>query len=490
MTDQFATVTVTIPSGSTTYDVTDVGITETWSAAFGIYQSHATDDTDVSGLIQGTCSIINSSFGQAVGVDRSMCAHGRNSALSAPDYNDWASYPDSAPTIIVADPTSTAITGTLLFEATSSAISGGFRLTISTSTADIKFRFILFAGLTGAANGFFGGAATSGTEDTPTGAGAGRFEPDVVLLHGSKLGSVSTNTSDADVSLGFCINDGSQTQAYGGVVWRDVDEPSAAVGRVGTAGCAGGSTSGSFVDLVISGFSSTGFTWTKATSAGLNTAYLALKFSSDFMVAGVAQALTSSAGSQTISGYGFGPQVAIGFSCLLTSANATLSNSTAGGAGLFISGTDSSRACTVHGEVGKTVGIPNASFNCHSRSEDVALLTYSHTGTVSQRATWSGVTADGFTLNFSTATAGYLVAFGLSFMPPPQAVNEEEDISDSTLLVPGWFLIQGEEEDITDGFVGFTNNVTGTEGPLGFTYFPGAERGTTIYGHAEEGLTL
>ena len=82
-----------------------------------------------------------------------------------------------------------------------------------------------------------------------------------------------------------------------------------------------------------------------------------------------------------------------------------------------------------------------------------------------------------------------MVVLGLSFVTSQSlVVDDTEGIADSVGF--STFLGVSDTVAITDSVSAFSNNVTITEGPAGWTYQAVTERGCSYQGGAESGVVL
>lgn len=410
MADQWAVVTKTV-TGTGLVDFTDPSITEDFSAALFLISGFPDDDTDNSGLLMGIGAVHSSALA-ASNDGRCVTVQGNNASLTAPDYNTVMDLADgSGHAIKVASAANNADTDVLADY--DSDVAGGVRLNFTTFDATalpsgIKITALIFAGLDAAQVGL-----VSVTENF----GISPFKrPNVVITFTAQ--QANPNARDATICLGFAVDDGSDTQVSAAVRFVDTNEPTEDDGHVSTTRAAVGYRRGSDPagNWEIA-FTSTGFTAVQ-TAPVIASGFLALKFSGPTRFSCIAAPIAGSTGRQNFPGFGFRPGLAIGMSTLMGSTGTDLGGALTGAAGLFVTGDVGSRAITGHAEDGKTNAAAGP-FNTETRMEDVALLTYDDVGAIAQRATWDGGSLDGFDLNFSVATAGYLVALGIQAIPSP-----------------------------------------------------------------------
>lgn len=501
MADQIAIVTFTTPGTAGTFPVTDSSITEAFKAAIFIWSGSDDDSADnvhhLAGV--GACTT-RASAGVAANRHHHLTVQGNNNALNAPDYNKHI---QSAACIRVLDGTNANTTRILA--GFSAAISGGVELNFTTvdATNPVKVTAILFAGL---ADASIRRVTSSLTATVNEDVGESPFyTPDVLVWFG--VGGAGADTADAATTLGFTVRRTPIQQASACSDLDDTTEASNADGEVATASSIiGHSATRVMSRIAVSAFDASGFDFAGDNgAANIGAQYLALKFSGNFRASCAAMALPSSTGEASFNDFGFTPGLVFGMSTVLATADSTTDGATAGASGFFVTGSYGSRALTVHGQAGLSgTGI---SFNCHHRAEDVGLLTYEHTGTVAQRATWAGPSgAGGFILDFSVATTGYMVALGIQLglsesdteeisdqavFAAATALAETEEITDSVVLSGTATIVVLETEEIADFVVLDAEAMSHEEGtPYGWTFAGGAERGGTFQGGAVAGTVL
>jgi len=410
MVDQIAVVTFTTPASgdAALFDVTHPSITGAFSCALFIYAGSTTDSTDVAnGLLgMGACSVEGT--GDA-GKNHSYCAQGSNASLNVPDYNTSRF---NSRCIHVVDGTN--VNTTVVLAKFDSAISGGVRLNFTTRTIQVKVTAILFSiPHSGIARPSASASSNEDVGDSPF------FRPSCLIAFGGG-GADGTDSTDAEINIGFAIDAGGVPQVSSFVDLDDATEPSDADGEVTTAfAWASMFTTRTAARATVSSFDSQGYTWGPDSVTTLQAMVLALQFGSAVRIACASMAVSGSTGPQAFNAFGFTPDIVIGQSTLIAASATPTDGPTAAATGLFVTGRYGSRAYTFHGEEGKTNGAA-APFNTHHRQEDVAVLTYNHTGGIAQRATWIGASGSGgFVLDFSVATAGFLTAIGIQIIPNP-----------------------------------------------------------------------
>lgn len=411
MADQIAVVTVTTPSAAGTLDVTDPSITEPFSAAIVIFTRETSDGTDNAHVVLGV-GFVDADDPGAKSEEQAMCMRADNDARTTPDTG--TDHDNNLCINALPGPAGASV----ITAEYSASIAGGVRLnfpTVAAGPVQTKCTVILFAGLARASTG--SGTSSVGGVAAPVGSPT-TFEPHVVLFLNSN-NAVNTLQNDAIPNLGVAVNTSPIEQVASFQSWDDATEPTDSDGYLRDdapiAHFAGAITRA--MEWASIAFTSTGFTAT-STAASPDFHYLALRFSGNVRFAARHLTVTGSTGVQTFP-LDFTPDLVFGMSSLLTSTNTLVDGATASAMGYFVTGRYGSRAYTAHVEEGKT-NVAAASFNAHTRQEDVAVLTYEHAGTIAQRATWLGATGSGgFALDFSTATAGTLTVLAIQLVPNP-----------------------------------------------------------------------
>ena len=504
MTDQVAVVNFTI-TASGTFSITDPSITETFSAAILIYTASTSDGSDNAHAIMGIGFVAPDTTPTTE--EEGACFHAQNGQNTAP--NTATRHVNTA-AISIGDPTVNTAATEVVRVVYSANVSGGVQLNATTFTGafNVKGVAILFAGLTRA---YTDGCTASTIGAAESVGGATQFQPDLVIFVASD-GAVNTNQNDAVPNIGFALNKTGIPQVSSYQNWDDATEPSDSDGYIRSANAythdsAGLRSSGALSGVehsTVTAFTATGFSHTS--SAGSPDAhYLALKFSGAIRMACANMTTSGSTGNQDFTAFGFVPDLVLGMSTLLTSLD-TLTDP-ANSMGYFATGSHGSRAATIHTEEGLTLAGAVVA-NSHTRQEDVALLTYTGSGGIAQRATWvSGGTPnrDGFRLNFTTATSGYLTALGIALgiketesvtVSDAQAFAAEhklvatESVLVSDALSSRISLLASESVLISDSFVLDTTTVqTGALQPFGVTATPGVARASTVQAGPAFGVT-
>lgn len=420
MVDQIAVVTFTTPAATGLLSVTSPLITEAFSAALLIFTREESDGTDNSHAVLGYGFIAPDG---ATPPNASICIQIDNSSTrTTPDANTVHDGGGGANALSAANGVGTTL---VIGASYNASVAGGVQLNFTVvnltggpagGPVRAKCTAILFAGLARAhvnqCTSSVGGTAEA-VGDTVN------FRPDLVFFSASDAAS-TTNHADGLVTLGVAIDRAGAPQVSSYINFDDATEPTDADGVAHTAKCYSHQLPivARTAESVTCAITATGFTLTS--SAGSPDAnYLALKFTSSAVRLACAQhAVAAATGPQAFNAFTFTPDLVVGMVVPLAAADSQTDGPTASAGGYFVTGRYGSRAYTVHAEEGKTVGAA-ASFNTHTRQEDVALLLYNHTGTIIQRATWTGASgAGGFILDFSVASAvSRMMALGIQLQP-------------------------------------------------------------------------
>src|SRR5688572_3479002 len=162
--------------------------------------------------------------GTSGGENASYCTHGRNDSLTVPDYNTGRDTGDSSSHCIVlvgGNPTNLLLNA--FFD---SAIPGGVRISFDATTAGIKIKVILFAGL---ADAWIGTISDNAQAAEPV--GASQFMPDMLVFYGGS-GTFNTLGADCALSLGFAVRTDPIQQCGAFINFDDATEPTDADGEV------------------------------------------------------------------------------------------------------------------------------------------------------------------------------------------------------------------------------------------------------------------
>lgn len=443
MADEFAVVHTVADTGGGTQDITSSDITDFAGAIIILNGATAlSTDTSHARMTVAFCDASGNMFSSA------RRAEDGNTAV--PETVTWG----SQSLLQIGHPTATSSGAPTLIgtaEAvprSTSGVANGIRLNW-TNTPDAAYRMtaILFGGSTNVA---------VGQDNVPTTATLVNlgFEPDFVCFHSQhgNYGPTSAAALDYDVGLGFAVNDGSETQASLLELWDSGTEPVDADGYVSTVEAAGEISGGAENHVTVTAFSASGFTWDAETSV-VPAQYFALEFSEDRTAAVAVETLPGSTGSQAFTGLGIRPEFVFGIANLMTSTNTLVDGATASTESIFMFNADEEYSHSCHHEEGITITNPPTS-NAESRTENTALWVYTHDGSEAVDAAFTSLDSSGFTLNFSTATAGRMVVFAVQQAGVgPLFANETEEISEQLITVRQFPTQVDETEEISEDLV-------------------------------------
>lgn len=513
MVDQIDVITFSTPlTTGLTNLVVSPNITETVKAVLFFWNADTTESSDINhgNVGMGACTS-NDSGGTAD--EYAYATQGSNANRTTTDYNTVRSATSgaNAACIVITSGTSPAsVQSQAQFD---SVIAGGVRVNFTVASASIRVTAVIFAGISDAA---VKRISTAGSEDIGT---TPFFSPDCVIFFGGG-GGAGTSSTDLSTSLGFAVNSSPIQQVSMSLSHDDAVATSDADAEVATDdGFCNFQGTRVIKHGNITSFDSTGFDWT-APDGTITSMLLALKFSDPTKVrlACAAMATPGSAGVTAFNSFGFTPDVVIGALSPMTSIDTQVNGAAAGAMGFFVTGRYGSSGISVHGQEG-LLNSPAAPYNTHNRSED-ALICYEHTGTIAQRATWAGGSgAGGFSLNFSAAASGYMVALGIQIIPTHVIPRRQEArlatrthrIARRTVLPQGvavapqvsslvWRAVQRFRRKAQEVLrwrprpelpltVNTTPSATGQE-VEGGVFVAGADRAQILSGGAEEGAVL
>ncbi len=143
---------------------------------------------------------------------------------------------------------------------------------------------------------------------SPLGCG---FTPDICIGASHRAGWADSNSNNAAMSFGACLNDGSETQYSSNLSTQDNQGTSANSAIVANDSIIENNFPGSDgTPSVITGFTSNGFTHTGSTFS-----YLVMEFNGNFSAEILEFTLPATTGNKAITGAGFKPQAAIMAGC-------------------------------------------------------------------------------------------------------------------------------------------------------------------------------
>ncbi len=417
MVDQIRVVQFETPAGAGAISVTHPDITEPFSCAILLFSNSNTDSADNTNASLGIGFVTaNANSVVANSTVSPTAAHGTTAASIT------GTFFEEANACLLAGTLPTGITFTTTIQGISAgAIPGGVSLNFTTVTNRTKGVAILFAGLADSCIEEI--AATTGAPSAiscPSAAG-GTFRPKLVVFTPTdQPGGSAVTEAEAQIGLGFAIDDGTPTQKCAFINWDD------AVATTDGDGVVRSDSGFGWIDFAtrafwrgnVTSFSATGYN-VQSVTGNVRAHALAISFSGNVRVALANLAVAAATGRQLFNAYGFTPDVVLGMSTLFTSEDTTTDGANAGAYGWFVTGRHGSRAYTAHFQEGIT-GSGGTPTQAHTRQEDVALLTYQNAATaVVQRATWDGATGSGgFALDFSVGdAAGLLTTLGIQLIP-------------------------------------------------------------------------
>jgi len=319
-----------------------------------------------------------------------------------------------------------------------------------------------------------------------SGATTPNFEPDAVIGLGfnGSLGAVSAVQNNGHVTLGAAVDGSPIKQAAVVTAW---DTGSEGVGHAIARNDVYGldfTPPASQTEQVLDDFTATGFTDT-----GLGGIMWAAFLPNAAEPLGVALESLSGSGAQSFTGMGVSSQVLVGLITGNTSTNTIQgSGPTTSTTCLFVTdGTNTYSMSLAQRETGDiTALIPSEGYSRYT-SGSINMLT--ETGGTLFSATVTGV-ANGLQLSIATGMTGRMFLFGFGQGNQVKAHAETEDITDGAVLRGFRSLVVGEVVQISDGFLGLTNEIHFGADPAGTTFDAHASRGTALQGGAVAGTTL
>ena len=484
MADQVAVVEFQTPSSSGTFDITSGSLTDTVMGAVVLFSAEpsANDDANQAHAITGISFV--ASDGVAEDEVTAGIATRSADALTSTQITRTAKFNGPTTKIVVGAPSDGSTSSTFQAQANfDSFIAGGLRLNAVTTTTQVSGSALMFAGVTRAYAGLFSSSTSGGHEDT---GGGTQFQPDIVIFSisdGTFSGTGTFNVWGIN-SLGFAAR--SQAVVSSLLGWNNNADPSDADGAVRSALLQSMNTLGVFQDVTIT-IDSTGFNHISSVGTP-DGCYLAIKFAdSETRYGAFNFPVAASAGLQSFS-CGFLPRAVLGMSQLITTEDSQTDGLGGFGRSMF---TDSAaRAYAASSQDGLTVSVGTPSV-AKTLQSDAALLTLANDATLAQKATLSGFTGSGFTLNFSTASAAGLftcLAIGVDF--PPIVQNETVEVSEGLVMFGSRTVVFDETVEISEVFDSITNFVLTGRFTAGWTMTGGSKRGSTLTPGAEMGSLL
>lgn len=431
-------------------------------------------------------SIVFMSFGDGVKAN----ARNRSSAYRAvdaqPNVADCVDFGSSTLGMVPSAGTSTTSSGRCIFD---SRITNGFKIEW-TEAPGVDYRITAIFG--GGHAGVFADtdvATTGGASITSPG-----FAPSF-LFASTHLGSYTnpfSATINCNPSFGFAVNDGTPSQRC---IYASLDDGASttdADANVSTSRAGGGAVGTTPVERHwrVSAFGASGFTAT-ATVANCNFAYLAIRLSDTNIPVRVAdEALPGSGGVTAFTGLGILPQLVIHAENLLTGVDSFTDGAGASvfGLGAFTANAEGAGSMRQQEGFALAGGGTDTDATSYANSKSIALT--SHLGAVASEAAFSSMNSNGFSLNFSTATAGRMVCFAIGVGSQTLVQPETVTISDGLVMLLRQSAVIGETVTISDGVILVEQDASTDDGDYrGKTYQGGASYGGTVQGGAELGLT-
>jgi hypothetical protein len=464
VTDQFAVATGDSPAAPGTFDLTDPSITETCQAALFFY-SHSL--TNAATTDHGCLGVAAWADDGDAGSENRGCMYTRGVA-GITSTADVRTYQQSD---FLATIESDATPAVDLLVDSVTAIAGGVRLNVATTASRSKVTAVLFAGVARAYVSRIAATVTLAHEDAGD---VTQFRPDVLIVFGAEGGFSPSVKDDFSASLGFVVDGGAHAGAF-----VDIDrgtDPAEPTSRV----------DGTTLPYIVQGtgvlqsvtftIDATGYNH-QSTVNSPDLVVLAIQFDTDVQVMTDNQAVTTGASQAFVAG--FQPALVLGMSTLLTAENTTTTDATAGTAGFFAFDATAAHAYTGGHDcvAGISAGTPSVS---KSRQDDKAVLTLTHAGAVAQEATLTAFTTTGWTLAFSTATAGHLTFLALGAGNQVSVQNETERISDGHFLNLVSYRSLTETEQVSDAAVLLLADGLSDLGPAGTVLEARAVRGAVL----------
>jgi len=456
--DQFGIASANSPAIAGTVDFTSGSITETVKAAIFIFGHSTTDASITDHGALGIAMWADDGFTGSPGSENFSGHFYRVlNGVAATDARGFKDDAGISTTELDSSPAIDVVAHTCV------AISGGVRLTFST-TVQVKITAIMFAGVSRSWVSTPGLTTSSAHENT--GSAGNQFQPDLLIVAGSPPAGFTQSPDDFRAHLGFVVG---STHAGASI---DIDRgtnPTDSDGRVDGVeipfmiSASGGTYAGGTFTIDSTGYNAQVTTG----SAVVTSTVLALKFTGSLPKTTDNLSVTSAA-SQSFA-VGFQPQIVIGMSTLMTTENSTTDGPTASTAGYFAFTSSAARAYTGS-------RLEGTGTTAKSYQGDFAVATLLHTGTVAQQATLAAMTATGFDLSFSTATAGFLTILAIGSGTVTSVQSETERISDASVVNLISRRIIPETEQISDNVGGLIlADGLSALGPIGYVFQGGAE---------------
>lgn len=377
--------------------------------------------------------------------------------------------------ISMIDPTGNTIEAAARFNA---ALTNGVRIEWVTAPAAAYEGFALL--ISGVVDSWI---VDSGGTTTTTGPVGSEFRPSFIFVNpttGNNLGGV---TNDGVPGFGLVVDKSPIKQAVLGAEWNRLSDPSDCDGILRNGSCALEVTGNTGIDLdglSVATITSTGFT----SASGIGPC-MAVKLDTDATFQIAVETLPSGTGNASFTGLGLKPRVVFGVASLITSEDTIVDGATVATEGVFLF--DGTQQLAASERVDEGVSTP-ASSSLFASAKAIHVL--NDAGTDAVVGTVVSLDATGFTLNFTTATAGRMLVFALGAAAEARTHIETEDITDEAILRGATSLVVQETVDILDATASLTNTIVTNALPQGTTLTAGAVRGTTLAGGAVAGAVL
>ena len=225
------------------------------------------------------------------------------------------------------------------------------------------------------------------------------FTPDLVFLFGDGFGPNNSDTSGtANIGLGFCVNDGSNTQR--GLTMGETGNvnPTAVAQDLSTASAYVHALAGALPESRVEDFDANGFSVIARVNggSGLEGFYLALKFSGGITAKVMTGDSPTSTGDHTINGVGFTPQFAMILQGSVTATDSQVADANSEAIAY------SAITATAQFSIGIHTDDNVATSNCESTVHNKAISMRKDSATFME-GDFSAFTSDGMTINYTTA---------------------------------------------------------------------------------------
>ena len=427
--ENFAVAEFTADTSGGTQQFRDSSITN-WEFALVIASGTTTADTHT------THARITVGFVNAAGNMRVVGRRAEDGNTARSETYHW---PRTTSCLLIGDPTDPTSPGPVAELGFSAAATDGFDGTWLT-TPDQAYRITIV----------FWGQITSSevgtTQATTTPSTTAEYDYPLILPVGT---AASANAqSDYTPGMGVAVNDGTPTQGSLFGEWNRLVTTSDSDSAIYNNRASGRVVTGTESPVQVTAFSATP-DFTAQTDSGTASFFWAgIRHANRDRNYGVAlETLPGSTGTEAFTGLGFQPAVLLGAASLLTSENTLTDGPTASTEAIF-AGDHLTQAChTASHEEGVVAPTPT---NANTRSTSEALVLYDHQGTIASEATLDSLDATGFTLDFSTATAGRLLVFGLEVTKLEVSALETVELSETASALEGLMVSALESLELSE----------------------------------------